>query len=186
MSSLLTLDTQIFYFLNSLAGQSLVLDNILVFFASYFAYILILIFLYWLVFYVNREKLQIFFVITASALIAKFGITELIRFFYHRSRPFIDLPSVNQLIIHENSGSFPSGHAAFFFAISMAIYMYNKRLGALFFIFALFMTISRVIAGVHYPSDIIGGALVGIFVAQIVFRLIKKSNLFYTDKHAIL
>src|SRR3989338_6972595 len=111
--------------------------------------------------------MQIFLVTVISAFVARFGITEIIRFFYHRPRPFLALP-VHQLLT-ENAWSFPSGHATFFFAIATAIYLYNKKWGTFFFIASILMTVSRVIAGIHYPSDIIGGAFIGIAVALATF-----------------
>jgi len=176
----MTLDTQLFYLLNGLSGQSPFLDEVIVFFASYLAYILIALFLVFLFFsqYTKREKMQIFLVTVISAFVARFGITEIIRFFYHRPRPFLDLP-VHQLLT-ENSWSFPSGHATFFFALATAVYLYHKKLGIIFFIATILMTASRVIAGIHYPSDIIGGALIGIIVAHGVFYFYRKVELYYT------
>ncbi len=169
-----TLDTQIFYTLNSLAGQSPLLDNSIVFLASYLAYALGALFLALLLFssYPKREKWEMFLVTGAAALISRFGVVELIRFFYHRPRPFIALPDVHQLLAN-GSWSFPSGHAAFFFALSTAVYLYNKRWGIGFFVATILMTVSRVIAGVHYPSDILGGALIGALVAYATFSIAR-------------
>ena|SRR3989344_3015962 len=174
------LDTQLFFLLNNLAGQSPFFDAVVVFLASYLAYILIALFLVLLLIsqYPKREKLQIFLITAVSAFVARFGITEIIRFFYHRPRPFLDLP-VYQLLT-ENSWSFPSGHATFFFALATAVYLYHKKLGIIFFIATILMTASRVIAGIHYPSDIIGGALIGIIVAHGVFYFYRKVELYYT------
>lgn len=171
----MTLDTQLFYFLNNFAGQSPFFDAVIVFFASYFAYILVALFLIFLFFsqYSKREKLQIFFVAGISTLVARFGITELIRFFYHRPRPFTALSDVHQLLTN-GAWSFPSGHAAFFFAMATAIYFYNKKWGIGFFIATILITVSRVIAGIHYPSDIIGGALIGIIIAYLTFSITRK------------
>jgi len=165
----MTLDTQLFYLLNNLAGKSPLFDRIIVFFASYLPYILVILFFVLLFFsqYQKREKLQILLVVGISSLITRFGITELIRFFYHRPRPFLVLP-VHQLLA-ETSWSFPSGHATFFFAMATAVFLYNKKWGIVFFITTILITISRVIAGVHYPSDIIGGAVIGIVVAYATF-----------------
>jgi undecaprenyl-diphosphatase len=170
----MTLDTQVFYLLNNLAGQSSFFDGIIVFFASYLAYILIVVFLALVFFsqYAGREKLQIVVVTGVSALIARFGIAELIRFFYHRPRPFLDLP-VHQLLT-SNEWSFPSGHATFFFAMATVVYFYNKKWGIGFFIIAILITAGRVAAGVHYPSDIVGGALIGVIVAYITFRIARR------------
>ena len=170
----MSLDIQLFYLLNNLAGQSPLFDAVIVFFASYLAYILVALFLVLVFFsqYPKREKLQIFWVTVISTIIARFGVTELIRFFYHRPRPFIDLP-VNQLIT-SNEWSFPSGHATFFFAMATAIYLYNKKWGIFFFLATILITVSRVIAGIHYPSDIVGGALIGVAVAYTIFYFTRK------------
>lgn len=109
-----------------------------------------------------------------SAVIARLGVTELIRFLYHRPRPFSALPA-HQLLT-DNAWSFPSGHATFFFAMATAIYLYNKKWGVFFFTAAILMTISRVIAGIHYPSDIVGGALIGITVACVVFHIARRMS----------
>ncbi|MDP2655490.1 MAG: phosphatase PAP2 family protein [bacterium] len=168
----MSLDTQLFYLLNNLAGQSQLFDDVIVFLASYLAYVLIIVFLALVFFshYQRREKLQILFITGISVIVARFGIAELIRLFYHRPRPFSVLDNVQQLLT-SNEWSFPSGHATFFFALSTAVYLYNKKWGIGFFTATILMTISRVIAGIHYPSDIIGGAVIGIAVAYLTFRV---------------
>lgn len=173
----MALDTQLFYALNSLAGQSHLLDWVIVFFASYLAYIMGVLFLALVYFshYPVREKWEIFWVTAISSLVARFGVAELIRLFYHRLRPYADpaLSNVHRLIT-DASWSFPSGHATFFFAMAMALYLYNKKWGTWFFIAATFIAIARVIAGVHYPSDIIGGAVIGIAVAYAIFHVARR------------
>lgn len=176
----MTLDIKLFYFLNGFVGKSQIFDTLVVFFASYLQYFLVIAFFLLLFFstYSGREKLYIFLVSVASAVIARLGITEIIRFICQRPRPFITL-QVNKLLssgwfYSDNEWSFPSGHSAFFFAMATAIYLYNKKWGVAFFIAAILMNVSRVVAGVHYPSDILGGMIVGIVVACVVFYLTKK------------
>lgn len=163
------LDLKLFYLLNNLAGHRAVFDGIVVFFASYSQYVLGALFFWFL--YKNSvsksEKFRIFWTVLLSGVVARLGFTSLIRLFYHRPRPYM-LHHVNQLITAQNGGSFPSGHAAFFFAISGALYAYDKRWGAGFFAASLLMGLSRVIAGIHYPLDILGGILVGIWTAYAV------------------
>ena len=81
--------------------------------------------------------------------------------------------AVKQLI-PESGYSFPSGHAAFYFALSMGVYLYNKKLGAAFFVVSVLMGIARIFAGVHWPADILGGALVGIVTALLVNFYARK------------
>lgn len=170
----MTLDIKLFYLFNDFVGQSRFFDLLVVFLAAYLQYFLILAFFLLLYFsgIAKQEKLRIFWAVFISVLVARIGLTELIRFFYHRPRPFVAY-RVHQLL-SENEWSFPSGHSAFFFAMATALYLYDKKWGLGFFIAAILMNISRIIAGVHYPSDIIGGAIVGITVAYIVFHFIEK------------
>lgn len=177
----MTPDVQLFSLLNSLAGQSPFLDGVIVFFASHLAYILIAIFFLFLLVieHSNREKIRIFLITLVSAIVARFGITELIRFFYHRPRPFTDL-TVNQLLT-SNEWSFPSGHSTFFFALSTAVYLHNKKWGIGFFIATILMTVSRVIAGIHYLTDILGGAIIGIAVACAANAIIRRMILSTPD-----
>ncbi len=162
----MSLDTQVFYALNSLAGQSSFVDGAIVFCASYLAYILAVLFPVLVFFsqYSKREKWELLLVPGAAALVSRFGVAELIRFFYHHPRPFVGLPGVHALFT-DSSWSFPSGHATFFFALSTAIYLYNKKWGTWFLVASVVVTLGRVMAGVHYPSDILGGALIGVAVA---------------------
>ena len=181
----MTFDIQLFYLLNNLAGQSLFLDNVIVFLASYLAYMLVTVFLILIFFshYQKREKWEIFLVTVISSIVARFGITELIRFFYHRPRPFSMLEA--HQLLSNGEWSFPSGHAAFFFAMATAVYLYNKKWGIGFFIAATLMAVSRVVAGIHYPSDIVGGALIGILVAYITFYSARRIVTPQTQKTTI-
>lgn len=149
-------------------------DGIIVFFATYLAYILIILFIAIVLFSRDSRwgKWYTLFVAGAAALVARFGVTELIRFFYHRPRPFLVLP-VNQLLT-DPSWSFPSGHATFFFALATAVYLHHKKWGIFFFVAAALISIARVAAGVHYPSDIVAGAVVGVLVASVMVYLFRK------------
>lgn len=170
----MSLDIKLFYFFADLGGTSKLGDAFTVFFAEYLEYFLVIAFLFLVYFsaYSRREKLSLLLVTATSAAIARGVITEIIRFFYHRPRPFLTHPF--EPLLSESSWSFPSGHATFFFAMAAAIYFYNKKWGAWFFIASLVMTISRVVAAVHYPSDILGGMIIGIIVAYVVYYIERK------------
>jgi len=167
-------DLKLFFFLNDIAGKSRIFDITAIFLASYLQYFLIAAFLLLLFFsaYSKREKIYIFCTTIISSVIARFVITEAIRFFYHRPRPFVSRAVIQ--LIPENEWSFPSGHSAFFFAMAAAIYLYNKKWGLWFFIAAILMNISRVVSGVHYPSDILGGMIIGTFIAYGIFRFAEN------------
>lgn len=122
----------------------------------------------------RRKNWEMVFAALSAGLIARFGVTELIRAFYNRPRPFEILADLKQLVFHDGGGAFPSGHAAFFFAIAAVVSRYYPKTSILFFLAALNLSAARVQAGVHWPSDILGGAAIGIAVGLTTYWLAKK------------
>ncbi len=149
--------------------------------AKYLGYLLVGILLTWLIwdFLFRKERYQktikIISLSLGAALFSRLIITELIRWLYYRPRPFVS-NQVNQLISHSASGSFPSGHGAFFFALSTVIYFYNKKAGLLFFLASFLIGLARIFVGLHYPSDILAGALIGIFFCWLGNKLFFKKQ----------
>lgn len=146
------------------------MDLIIIFSAKYIGYALLVVFLFLL--FKNRSK-NFLFIPLISALVSRFVFTEIIRFFYFRPRPFIE-SGVSPLFEHAPTASFPSGHAAFFFALSAGVYFYNKKAGLWFFGLSALVALARVSAGVHYFTDILGGFAVGIISFWLVSFLYKK------------
>lgn len=185
----MNLDFFLFQKLNYLAGKSIFFDTLFIFLAEYLGYVLIA-FLF-LLFFKNSKKYKnpsprsgtLFFATAKNwqmvlpaflaAVLARFGIVELVRLLWERQRPFVE-NNVNLLFSHPATGSFPSGHAAFFFGLSAAVYLYNKKAGILFFFASFLISISRVISGVHWPSDIIAGAAIGIFSGWLIHLFFEK------------
>ena len=167
-------DIKLFYLLNNLSGKLEIFDWIVVFTVEYLGWFVVVAFLAFLYFslFSKSEKFRIFLVTIISVVLSRFVITEIIRFIYCRPRPFM-IYTLNQLVEDANC-SFPSGHAAFFFALAMAIYFYNKKWGWAFFVATILISLSRVVAGVHYPTDIVAGAVMGVISSYLVFYFAKK------------
>lgn len=121
-----------------------------------------------------RRNWEMVSVALVAGLIARFGITELTRFFYDRPRPFEILPDLHQLVFHNGGGAFPSGHASFYFALAAVIGRYHPKTSILFYIAAALLTFSRVAAGIHWPSDILGGAVIGIAVGLFAVSVFRR------------
>ncbi len=130
--------------------------------------------LFWVFGRDKKKELRMLIGVFLAGILSRFIFTEIIRYFYNRPRPFEVLQNVHQLIQHEAGGSFPSGHAAFFFALATGIFFYRKWWGVLFYALALAIGLARVAAGLHWPSDILAGAVVGIFSAILINFLFKK------------
>lgn len=78
-----------------------------------------------------------------------------------RDRPFLALPDVHLLVGKSGSCSMPSGHAANWFAGSMIAFIYYRRSAWIMLPIALLVSFSRIYNGVHYPSDVLAGAILG-------------------------
>ncbi len=159
----------LFLKINNLAG-TIWLDKLAVFFAVYAGFVL-LAFLGYLWFSKPSSRRMVVIALIAAGA-ARLGITNIIRFFYPHPRPF-DVMQVRQLI-PESGSSFPSGHASFFFALSTVVFLYNRKLGWLFFTASALMGVARVYVGVHWPLDILSGIVVGIVTAALVNWICKK------------
>ncbi len=103
-----------------------------------------------------------------SALLG-LGANQAISHLYERMRPFVH-HAHHLFIARSTDPSFPSDHATGAFAIAMAVMLRHRRAGWVAFVLAVLISIGRVGAGTHYPSDVIGGALIGT-LAALVFWL---------------
>ena len=80
----------------------------------------------------------------------------------------------NALITPDSLYSFPSGHATFLFGLAWSMYGFDKRAGVVLFVFGALTGIARVLAGVHFWYDIVGGFIVGWIVSYIVLLITKR------------
>ena len=72
---------------------------------------------------------------------------------------------------YDGTGSFPSGHAAAAFAFGVSAFLHDGPVGAVMLVGSLLIGVARVAGNVHYPVDILGGAVLGTIVAYLVLRL---------------
>lgn len=164
------INQDLFFKINNLAGIHIWLDRLAIFFAVYVGYILLAFLIYlWLT---RPDSKRMVVVALIAAIFARLVITNIIRFLYVHPRPF-DVMQVRQLI-SESGSSFPSGHAAFFFALSAVVYIYDRKLGWVFFVISALMGFARIYVGVHWPFDILAGVVVGILVSLVTDWFIKK------------
>jgi len=150
------------------------LDQLGIFFADTLAYVIVIAALaYALANARTRWPIIKAFIVAG---IARFGITTLIRLFIERPRPFVEL-DILPLIekdIGEFFNSFPSGHAVFYFALAASLYKHNRAWGIGLFVAATLMGIGRMYVGVHWFSDIIGGAVIGIATVWVFDKVVRK------------
>ncbi len=167
----MNLNQSFFRLIFQFSGKYFFLDGLAVFIAQYLPYLLVLGFLI-LVFRESgfRRRLLLFCEGAMAVILARGLLTEIIRFFYHHPRPF-DVYEFMPLIA-ERGYSFPSGHAAWFFALALTVLYANKKWGMWFFILAILNGLARIYCGVHWPGDILGGFIVGVASGWIVHKLV--------------
>lgn len=90
-----------------------------------------------------------------------------------RTRPYYVL-DYTPLIPPVGDPSFPSGHTSASFAAATAIYCINKKWGIAAYLLAAVMGFSRLYLGVHFPTDVLFGAVVGMVAAKIVVYIFWK------------
>lgn len=177
---LLSLDTQLFYFLNSIFANPL--------FDKFFPFITEV--KHWLLVYVIG-LLALFFKggktgkLTVLALILTIIITDqlvstFIKNGVHRIRPCHTLENIRLLVNCGLGKSFPSAHASNNFAAAFVITFFYKKNRWIYFLIATLMAFSRVYIGVHYPLDIFVGAvigsLIGFSIAYIINHFFNKEK----------
>ena len=101
-----------------------------------------------------------------------------------RIRPFDLVEGVKLIIEAPKDFSFPSGHTSASFASALALFYHNKKWGIWAFALAILIGFSRLYLYVHYPTDVVAGALFGIISAMLAHGIIKNYKVKYNEKRA--
>ncbi len=163
------MNNEIFYLINNLSTIPIVAD--LAIFLSYlFTYLLIFLLIIWAIFF-SQKKMYNFSLLFLSGIFS-WLIANILKITMKVNRPFVDLGIIPLRL--EDGFSFPSQHMAVFTALSVAMFLINRKAGFVFLIIAILIGLSRIVVGVHYPFDILGGLFVGALVGLIFIKMFKK------------
>ncbi len=109
-----------------------------------------------------------FFILALVMIVSALAILVL-KSLFDRDRPFLVYPFIEKLSTGGGS-SFPSGHTMESFAVATAFAMLFRRreLALPLFLWAAVVGYSRLVLGVHYPSDVLAGMLFGMFIGWVI------------------
>lgn len=146
------------------------MDQIIYFCGTYLIYISAIYAVLFIFFKRDRKHFFREVVLTLGTGVIAWVIGHYLKDILAHPRPDV----LKTLITPDDIYSLPSGHASFMFALGSAMFYLNKRAGEIIILLALVTGIARVMAGVHFWYDILGGALLGYFVACAMFYFYKK------------
>lgn len=171
------LDQSLVLWINGFGGRSALLDavmNVLV--SDYLVPVLasLLLLGLWFSGSTDAERYQNQLVTLTGGIAIGFsnGLVAIINALMFRERPFVDL-DVSLRFYAPTDSSFPANVASVGFGIATAVFFRHRRLGGILYILAMSWGTARVHAGVHYPSDILGGAAIGIGAAFLAAGLVR-------------
>jgi undecaprenyl-diphosphatase len=168
----MTIDWTLFSLLNGLAGRSAILDVLVRLLVNDYAITTALVVVPFALWFSGatageRERNQRGVLsAVASMFIVNISIKAL-NLVYYRPRPFAT-HELQLLFYHPSDSSFPSNPTAVGFCIATAVWLFNRAAGWLLYALACLLGLARVVSGVHYPSDVLGGALIGTLSAYLV------------------
>ena len=169
----------LFQLINGFAGQSSVLDYIMVAITDSVPYITIAIFL--LLWFRGKNDLLLYrrhtaiyaFCSTILALI----VNVILHLVYYHPRPFV-AHHVHKLIPHAPDSSFVSDHGILVFSLFWMMLLRKASWRYLVLAWALVVAISRIYVGVHYPLDVIGSAALALGTSSFILAISQKLNPF--------
>lgn len=123
-----------------------------------------------LLFFVKYRKVGY---LSALSLIGSLLINNLLlKNLVARIRPYEVIDGLNLIIEKQSDFSFPSGHSGASFAAGVIFFIYlPKKFGVPALILAFLISFSRLYVGVHYPTDVLAGGLIGAAIAVCIWKV---------------
>ena len=172
LNKIIELDKAVMIFFNKSITNSLFDFIMPVITSKDFLTIIGVILIFYLLFFGGKRGKIAFFVLLFSAGMSDAICAQIIKPWVGRIRPsheFIEY--INLLVSKGGKWSFPSNHAANSFAFATVLSYFYERKKIILFLSASLISYSRVYVGVHYPLDIVFGALTGYILSWIVLSV---------------
>lgn len=166
------MNISLFLWLNGLAGHGIFLNTLIYFCAHDLIFFFVLGYIGFVWCALQGRRLKIFIVTLLTVLIA-FQLAAVIHVVYPEPRPQLTKINVNPVIYLADTASFPSEHTTLAFLLATLFWCivkrrgYSKKLGIAYLALAAIIAVSRIVAGVHWPIDVLAGIIVGITIGYL-------------------
>jgi undecaprenyl-diphosphatase len=113
------------------------------------------------------------FLLVASADVLADLVATVLKDVTNVDRPSTRYAEPTPLVRAPHDGSFPSGHTSTSFACATILSVALPRFAPLWYLLALAIGFSRIYVGVHYPLDVVGGAVLGTAIALLLLAAVR-------------
>lgn len=138
----------------------------IVIFSAQYLYLLIACIALGYFFIARRSvKLSKVAIVSSTALVLAVLVDKILNQVIYSPRPFV-VEKVSPLVFHVADNGFPSEHTLLVFLIAGIVFLFNKKMGIVLSILALGVGVGRVLAKVHHPIDVLGGASIAFFAVS--------------------
>lgn len=163
----------LFFVIFGLNGVSPSLDKLMIFGAEYLIYLTVIL-MFILTFKGGTKERQAV-ILAILAIPISILLIKVIHIFINEPRPFVNY-HLSPLTDSTANASFPSRHATIMAVIAFAYTYFKSKWSYLFLSLMIFVGISRIYVGVHFPVDILGGFVVGIISLAIAIYVKRLLN----------
>ena len=167
-------------------GAGTFLDSLTLLVSSYIFLFAVFALIIALIFIRDKKRARVIVLALIIALLLHFLITGIVmkefvaNNIYFKERPYVTYPNeITQIGDADTDTAFPSGHVALVMVLLTTLVYYYRKYWPYATLFVLFMGFSRVHNGMHYPSDVLFGALFGLIYSLIA---VKSLNCFLQKK----